>query len=180
MSRQFALGLAALAAIGTSLAMVAPANAGGSSGGSFGGFFGGSHGSSGGSFGGLFHHHNGSSGGGYGSNSDNGCDCGCGGSEEAKDADHRDNHEPNRVSERDDRVMEAPSRDVRESRDVNVYERNRNGRRYESRVIHESSKDDKNAEHKDDSDRKKTDKMKKGENKDRDKDKDKEKKEKST
>jgi hypothetical protein len=169
MSRQFALGLMALAAIGISLAMVAPANAGGSSGGSFGGFFGGSHGSSGGSFGGLFHHHNGSSGGGYGSYNDSSCDCACGGSDDAKEADH--------VS---DRAMEAPSRDVHpESRDVNVYERNRYGRRYESRVIHESNKDDRNAEHKRDSDRKEASKMKKDENKDKDKDKDKEKKDQS-
>src|SRR5207249_4943017 len=123
----------------------------------------------GGSFGGLFHHHNGSSGGGYGSYSDSNCDCGCGGSEDKHDVDHRDNREPNRVSDRDDRAMEAPSRDV------NVYERNRYGRRNESRVIRESSKDDRNAEHRRDSDRKKGDKMKKDENKDRDKDKDKDK-----
>src|ERR1700704_3440067 len=93
MSRRNVLSLVAIAAIGATLAMVAPANAfhsGGSSGGSFGGFFGGSHGSNGGSFGGLFHRHNGSSGGGYSSTNDSNCDCGCGNSEEANEGDHHD------------------------------------------------------------------------------------------
>src|SRR5207248_9728148 len=61
MSRHLGFCLAAVAAIGVSLAMASAANAGGSHGshGSFGGFFGGSNGSNGshgGSFGGLFHH----------------------------------------------------------------------------------------------------------------------------
>ena len=69
MSRKSLLGLAAVAAIGASLAMTPSANAfhGGSSSGGF--FGGGSHGSNGGSFGGLFHRHNGSSGGSHGDTS---------------------------------------------------------------------------------------------------------------
>src|SRR6476620_4220481 len=107
MSRHFALGLAAIAAIGLSLAIAPAANA-----------FGGSSGSHGGSFGGLFHHHHGSSGS-YGSNggsyNSSDCDCNCGSSGEASEGNHEDNDEHHGVSNGDDRVMEAPREGYRDS-----------------------------------------------------------------
>jgi hypothetical protein len=168
MSRQFGIGLTAIAAMGLSLALVSPANAfHGGSNGSHGGFFGGSHGSnggsSGGSFGGLFHHHHGSSGGSHGGS--NSCACECG-DDEATEANHEDadNH-----GDHADRAMDAPSREsVRESRDVNVYDRDRDGRRHDSRVNHDSSKDrdDKNVD-RDRGNEKKDKDMKKDEDKDK-------------
>jgi translation initiation factor 3 subunit A len=156
MFRTCALSLAAIAAIGFSLAMSSSANA------FFGGSNGGSGGSHGGSFGGLFHHHHGSSGGSHGDSSS--CDCNCGNSGEASEGNHEDNDEHHAVSDRDDRAMEAPSRDVhRDSNGVIVEERNRDGRRH----------DDRNADHKRDGDKKHDKDVKKDEHKDKDKEKDK-------
>ena len=80
------------------------------------------------------------------------------------------------MSDRDERGMEAPSREAR--RDANgviITERNRNGRHYES-VNHDSKKDnhdDKNADHKRDEDKKKDKEVKKDDSKDKDNDKEK-------
>ena len=163
MFRKCALSLAAMAAIGFSLAMSSPANA----------FFGGSNGvsvgSHGGSFGGLFHRHHGSSGS-YGSHggSSNSCGCDCGNSDEASEGNHEDNDEHHEgVSERHGRDMDAPSREVR--RDANgviIEGYDRDGRHH----------DDRNADHNRDGDKRHDKDMKKDEHKDKDKDKDNDKK----
>lgn len=110
MSRKLTVGMAAVAAIGFSLAMSSSANAfhGGSN-----GSHGGSFGSHGGSFGGLFHRHHGSHGGsGSECGSENSCGCEGNASSEASDAKgDDDNNHKEHASAGDVRTMEAPSRD---------------------------------------------------------------------
>jgi hypothetical protein len=159
MFRKCSLSLAAVAAIGFSLAMSSSANA----------FFGGSNGSSGGShggsFGGLFHHHNGSSGGSHGDSSS--CGCNCGNSDEASEGNHEDSDHHDGVSERHEREMEAPSRDVhRDANGVIIEGHDRDGRHH----------DDRNVDHKRNGDQHHDKDVKKDEHKDKDKDKDNDKK----
>jgi hypothetical protein len=108
-----------------------------------------------------------SSGGSYGGSS-NSCGCNCGDTDEASEGHHEDNEEHHAVSNRDERVIEAPSRDVhRDANGVIVEERDR-----ERRHLNDNA-----ADRNRDSDKKHDKDMKKDEHKDKDKDKDNDKKE---